>query len=227
MICFVGTAPFMIQLTNGFMQTIVNKSLVLYGGDIAVSAMGATIAVTILLVMPVIGLCEGAQPVIGFNLGAKKYDRLLKIYKTELGVALLLFIFSCAFLQLFADRIIRIFNKNDIELIAIGTQSLKIISSFYPFIALPMVTIFLLQATKCPRMAAFLSLSRQLLFVVPAIMILPRYFGLTGVFYAFPTADFLGFLTSLPVAVMQFKKYSFLAKEYNETKEQAPTNDVS
>ena len=217
MICFVGTAPFMIQLTNGFMQTIVNKSLVLYGGDIAVSAMGATIAVTSLLFMPVIGLCEGAQPVVSFNLGAKKYDRVLKIYKTELIIALLLFTFSCILLQLFSDRIIRIFNKDDFELIAIGTQSMKIISSLYPFIALPMVTIFLLQATKCPKTAAFLSLSRQMLFVIPAIMILPRHFGLVGVFYAFPTADFLGFLTALPVAVWQLKKYSILAKEHNET----------
>ncbi len=213
MICFVGTAPFMIQLANGLMQTIINKSLVLYGGDIAVSAMGATIAVTILLFMPVIGLCEGAQPVISFNLGAKKYGRLLKIYRLTLMISTLFFIISCSILQLFSVQIIQIFNHSDQELITIGSNSLKILSLLYPLIGLPVATTFLLQATRCPRTATFLALSRQLIFIIPGLIILPRYLGLEGVFYAFPAADFLGFLISIPIAVRQFRKYSRLEKE--------------
>lgn len=218
MICFVGTAPFMIQLANGLMQTIINKSLVLYGGDMAVSAMGATIAVTILLFMPVIGLCEGAQPVISFNLGAKKYGRLLNLYRLALQISTLFFIISCGILQLFPVQIIQIFNRSDQELIAIGSDSLKILSLLYPLISLPVVTTFLLQATRCPRTAAFLALSRQLLFIIPGLIILPRYLGLRGVFYAFPAADFLGFLVSIPIAVHQFRKYGRLEQE-RETEE--------
>ena len=213
MICFVGAAPFLIQITYVFMQTLINKALVQYGGDTAVSAMGATLAVTILLFMPVTGLCEGIQPVIGFNLGAKKYDRMLKIFRLNLIISTGFFIFSWGLLQLFPEDIIRLFNDQDQELIKIGTQSLKIISLLYPFIGLPIATTFFLQAVKHPRMAAFLAVGRQLLFIIPALSILPHYFGLDGVFYAFPTADFFGFLMAVPVTMQQFRKYNKLAEE--------------
>ncbi len=215
-ICFVGAAPFLIQITHGLMQAIINKSLIQYGGDVAVSAMGATLAITILLFMPVTGLCEGMQPVIGFNLGAKKYDRMLKIFRLNLIVSSAFFVFSWGLLQIFPENIIRIFNDQDKELIRIGTFSLKIISLLYPFIGLPIATTFFLQAVKHPRMAAFLSVGRQLLFIIPALMILPRYFGLEGVFYAFPTADFLGFLMAVPVTVQQFRKYGGKNEELRE-----------
>lgn len=213
MICFVGVAPFLIQITNGFMQTLINKSLVQYGGDIAVSAMGATLAVTILLFMPVTGLCEGMQPVIGFNLGAKKYDRMLKIFRLNLIISTVFFIFAWGLLQLFPETIIRLFNDRDQELIKIGTQSLKTIGLLYPLIGLPIATTFFLQAVKHPRMAAFLAVGRQLMFIIPSLLILPRYYGLTGVFYAFPTADFLGFLMAVPVTIRQFKKYETIEIE--------------
>ena len=217
MICFVGTAPFLIQITHGLMQAIINQSLVQYGGDVAVSAMGATLAITILLFMPVTGLCEGMQPVIGFNLGAKKYHRMLKIFRLNLVLSTLLFVFGWGLLQIFPENIIRIFNDQDKELIRIGTISLKIISLLYPLIGLPIATTFFLQAVKHPRMAAFLSVGRQLLFIIPALMILPHYFGLEGVFYAFPTADFLGFLMAVPVTVQQFRKYGVKETELQES----------
>ena len=217
MICFVGAAPFLIQVTHVFMQTVINKSLVQYGGDIAVSAMGATLAVTILLFMPVTGLCEGMQPVIGFNLGAKKYGRMLKIFRLNLIISTGFFIFAWGLLQLFPDNIIRLFNNQDQELIKIGTQSLKIISLLYPFIGLPIATTFFLQAVKHPHTAAFLAVGRQLLFIIPALLVLPRHFGLAGVFYAFPTADFLGFLMAVPFTVLQFKKYKKQEQEIRET----------
>ena len=213
MICFVGTAPFLIQMTHVFMQTLINKFLVQYGGDIAVSAMGATLAVTLLLFMPVTGLCEGMQPVIGFNLGAGKYGRMLKIFRLNLIISTAFFIFSWGLLQLFPENIIRLFNNQDRELIKIGTLSLRIISLLYPFIGLPIATTFFLQAVKHPRMAAFLAVGRQLMFIVPALLILSRYFGLAGVFYAFPTADFLGFLMAVPVTVRQFRKYRKMERE--------------
>ena len=207
MICFVGAAPFLIQVTNGFMQTLINNALIRYGGDTAVSAMGATLAVTILLFMPVTGLCEGVQPIIGFNLGARNYDRLLKIFRFNLITSTLFFIFGWGVLQLFSVEIICIFNNRDQELISIGSKSLKLISTLYPFIGIPIATTFFLQAVKRPRMAAFLAVGRQLMFIVPSLLILPRYFGLNGVFYAFPVADFLGFLMAFPIMVMQFKKF--------------------
>lgn len=128
-------------------------------------------------------------------------------------ISTLFFIISCSILQLFSVQIIQIFNHSDQELITIGSNSLKILSLLYPLIGLPVATTFLLQATRCPRTATFLALSRQLIFIIPGLIILPRYLGLEGVFYAFPAADFLGFLISIPIAVRQFRKYSRLEKE--------------
>lgn len=219
-ICFVGAAPFLIQITHGLMQAIINTSLIQYGGDVAVSAMGATLAITILLFMPVTGLCEGMQPVIGFNLGAKKYDRVLKIFRLNLILSTLLFVFGWGILQIFPENIIRIFNDRDTELIRIGTISLKIISLLYPLIGLPIATTFFLQAVKHPRMAAFLSVGRQLLFIIPALIVLPHHFGLEGVFYAFPTADLFGFIMAVPVTVQQFRKYGREEKTLKESAEE-------
>ena len=219
-ICFVGAAPFLIQITHVFMQTLINKFLVRYGGDTAISAMGITLAVTILLFMPVTGLCEGMQPVIGFNLGAKKYDRMLKIFRLTLIISTAFFIVGWGILQIFPENIVRIFNAEDRELIKIGALSLKIISLLYPFIGLPIATTFFLQAVKHPHMAAFLAVGRQLLFIIPALLILPPRFGLAGVFYAFPTADLFGFIMAVPVTIHQFKKYGREEKKLTESAEE-------
>lgn len=213
LICFVGTAPFLIQLTNGMMQTIINNTLVKYGGDIAVSAMGATIAVTVLMFMPVAGLCEGSQPVVGFNLGARKYDRVLKVYRLTIVISTGLFVLGWAVLRLFSTRIIEVFNKNDPELIRIGAVALKTIGLMYPLIGLSVATTYFLQSVKRPHAASVLALSRQLLFVIPGLYFIPKRYGLIGVFYAFPIADLLGFLVAVPVAFRLFEKYGALAKE--------------
>lgn len=213
MICSVGTAPFLIQITSGLMQTVLNKVLVEYGGDLAISAMGVTMAVTILMFMPVIGLCEGSQPVIGFNLGAQNYKRVTKIYRLLIVLSTLLFIISWALLQTFSGQITAVFDPNDEELIQIGSMSMRIIAMLYPLVGLPIATTFFLQATKCPRMASILALSRQLIFLIPGLIILPRYLGLEGVFYAFPVSDTMSCLIAVPVMLHQFKKYKRLEKE--------------
>lgn len=213
MICFIGLAPFLIQLCNSFVQTILNKALVGYGGDLAISAMGVAMSTAMLMFMIVIGLCEGAQPVIGFNLGAKNYKRITKIYRLTTLLSTVVFVISWILIQLFADHIVAVFDPNDEELIRVGSQALKTITLLLPFIGLSTSTSFFLQAVKSPRLSAFLAVSRQLIFLVPSVIILPKYIGLAGVFYALPLSDFLAFLLAIPMMSYQLRKFKRLAHD--------------
>lgn len=211
-VCMVGMAPFFIQVCNGFVQTVFNTTLVKYGGALAVSAMGIAMATNMLLFMPAIGICEGAQPIIGFNLGARNYKRVLKTYRLLLEITTFIFLFAWVVLQLGAQHVIKLFDPNDAELIRVGSKALKTVILALPFVGFPMTTTYFLQATKCPKMAAFLSLCRQMLFLAPFIVILPRYFGVAGVFFALPCSDFIAFLISIPIYRSQVRKYKTAAE---------------
>ncbi len=215
-ICAVGIAPFLIQSTTGLMQGILNITLIAHGNDVAVSVMGVTMAVAMVLFMPVIGLCEGAQPIVGFNLGAKNYLRLLQLLKITIILSMSCFLFCTMLVMFFAPNIITIFNKQDEELIRIGARALRLICACLPLVGLSFSISFFLQAVKNPKMSAFLALSRQILFLIPCFFILPRYFGLNGVFLSFPVADFISFFIAVPVTRHQFKKYKRLEEQKNQ-----------
>ncbi len=212
-VCMVGMAPFFIQVCNGFVQTIFNTTLVKYGGALAVSAMGIAMATNMLLFMPAIGICEGSQPIIGFNLGARNYKRVLKTYRLLLEITTFIFLFAWVVLQLGAQHVIKLFDPNDAELIRVGSKALKTVILALPFVGFQMTTTYFLQATKCPKLAAFLSLSRQMLFLTPFILVLPHYYGVAGVFFALPCSDVLAFLISIPIYRYQVRKYKTAAAE--------------
>lgn len=209
----IGFAPFSIQLASGLMNTILNKALVANGGDLAISAMGIATSTTIFLFMPVIGLCEGSQPLIGYNFGARNFERVRKIYRLTSIVATLIMVVSWIAIRLFADHIIALFDPNDPDLIAMGSRALRTMSLMIPLVGVQIATTVFLQATKSPRLAAFLALSRQLIVLIPCLIILPDFFGLAGVFYAMPVSDFLSFLLVLIVLKRQFRKYKNLSKK--------------
>ncbi len=212
----IGIAPFTIQMANGFMQTIMNKALVEYGGDLAISAMGVASSTIVLLFMPVLGVCEGAQPLIGFNYGAKNYRRVINIFLLTSAVATAIMCVSWVILRFFAGNVAALFDPNDPELIRVGGQALKTMTLMIPIIGIQFAATVFLQATKHPRLAAFLSLCRQLLFLIPCLIILPRFFGLRGVFYAMPAADFSATVLCLFVMAKQLGRFRALIKKQEE-----------
>ena len=209
----IGFAPFSIQIASGFMQTILNKALVVHGGDLAISAMGVATSTIIFLFMPVMGLCEGSQPLIGFNFGAQNFKRVRRIYRLTSLVATVIMTVSWIFLRFYADNVIALFDPNDSQLIEMGGRALKTMTLVIPLVGVQIATTVFLQATKCPRLAALLALSRQLIFLIPCLIILPDYFGLRGVFYALPVSDFFSFLLVIFVLFGQFRKYRRLEQE--------------
>lgn len=187
----LGMAPFLMQFAASILNAIMNRSLAVYGGDVAVSGMSAVMSITMLFLMPIFGINQGVQPIIGYNYGAQKYDRVKEALKLGIAAATIVVVFGFIITRLFAEPLITIFNTKDQALIAFGAHALRVFLIFMPIIGFQIVSSNYFQAVGKPLHAMFLSLSRQVLFLIPAMLILPRFFELQGVLYAGPLSDLL------------------------------------
>lgn len=191
-----GTAPFLMQLAISLQMLVMNKSLVHYGGELALSAMGIVLSLSVVLTMPTFGMGQGAQPIIGYNFGAR---RLLRVRETA-GKAFLAGFLLCtvAYLctRLWPVSLIAIFNQRDPALIRLGSHALIACFMFAPLISVQIISENYFQAIGRARLAMFLGLTRQIVYFIPLLLLLPLHFGLNGVIYAFPAADALSFLTA-------------------------------
>lgn len=185
----IGSAPFAMQVAASVLTLILNKSLAHYGGDIAISGMGIINSIIMLLLMPIFGITQGAQPIIGFNYGAKKYDRVKETLKLAIIAATVVVTFGFIISRLFPEQLMGLFNRTDTELIKLGAHAMKIFLIVLPIVGFQIVGANYFQAVGKPKQAMFLSLSRQVLILIPAILILPRFYGLEGIFWAGPISD--------------------------------------
>jgi Na+-driven multidrug efflux pump len=185
----LGAPPFLIQFAASILNAIMNRSLAVYGGDVAVSAMSAVMSITMLFMMPIFGISQGVQPIIGYNYGAHKYDRVKEALKLGIIAATMVVTFGFIATRLFPVQLISIFNAKDAELIAFGSHTLKVFLIFMPIIGFQIMASNYFQAVGKAMQAGLLSLSRQVLILIPAMLILPRFFGVEGVLYAGPLSD--------------------------------------
>lgn len=185
----LGMAPFLMQLAASVLNAIMNKSLNIYGGDIAVSGMGVVNSITMLILMPVFGINQGAQPIIGYNYGAHKFDRVKSALKLAILAATTITCIGFFMTRLFPSQLVGMFNRTDEELLDFGIGAIRMFLIFLPIIGFQIVSANYFQAVGKPRHAAFLSLSRQVLILIPALLILPKFFGLEGLLMAGPAAD--------------------------------------
>jgi putative MATE family efflux protein len=202
----IGFAPFAMAFAMSFVNIMLNRSLFKYGGDIAVAAMGIVYSILIMVMMPLQGLNAGAQPIIGYNYGAKKYDRVITTYKLALlwGTA-----FAClSFLafQLFPGLFIALFRNEEGELMETGKFALRVCTLVLPFLTFQVFSSSFFQAIGKPLQASILSLSRQILFYIPLLFILPTFFGLHGVYFAMPTADICSVVLSFVIMRGELKR---------------------
>lgn len=185
----LGTAPFLMQLAASLLNAIMNKSLTAYGGDIAVSGMGVVMSITMLILMPIFGINQGVQPIIGYNYGALKFDRVKKALKLAIIAATTVATIGFIATRVFPTQLVALFNREDESLLVFGTRAIRIFLIFLPIIGFQIVSANYFQAVGKPKHASFLSLSRQVLILIPALLILPRFYGLDGVLMAGPLAD--------------------------------------
>ncbi len=185
----VGFAPFSMQMASSLVFGTFNVQLVKYGGDLAVGAMGVIMSVAMLLVMTIIAINMAAQPVIGFNFGAKNYSRVRQTLVISLIFATIISVIGFTVSELFPRTIIKAFNNDSVELLEIGTRGLRLFLLALPLVGFQIITGNYFQSTGKAGLAALLSLLRQVIVLLPVLMLLPRYIGLDGIWLAGPIAD--------------------------------------
>ncbi len=186
----VGASVFASQLSASLVGIVMNQSLVLYGGDLALAAFGVVYRVHMFIFMPLFGTVQAFQPIAGYNYGARNYERLKESVRDSLIVLTLIASAGTLVLQLFPGAVMRVFTP-EADLIALGSQALRIMSILVPIIGVQVLGGVLYQAIGKPGPAMFLALLRQVILTLPLVVILPRVWGLAGVFLVFPVADLL------------------------------------
>lgn len=205
----IGMSPFLMNLCTSFVVIFLNRSLVKYGGeqgDLAVGAYGITYSIVMFFLMTVMGLNMGMQPIVGYNFGAYKNDRMLRTYKLTILMASVVTFIGFAIGELFPRSIAAAFT-NDPQMQALTQVCMRILLISFPIVGFQMVTTTFFQSIGKAGWSIFLSLSRQLIFLLPGLYIIPQYFGLYGVWYANPVADILASVLTLVVILLKIKKY--------------------
>ncbi|WP_373899080.1 MATE family efflux transporter [Haloimpatiens sp. FM7315] len=190
----IGMSPFAMQLASSLVVTMYNRGLYTYGGSLAVAAMGIINSIAMLIFMPMFGINQGVQPIIGYNYGAKKPARVKKALKLAILADTGIGIFGFICIQLFAGFFISLFVKNDPSLVALGARGIRIDLMFLPIIGIQIMGSNYFQAIGQAKIAMVLSLLRQVVFLLPLILILPRFFKLNGLWFSQPCADVISFV---------------------------------
>jgi Na+-driven multidrug efflux pump len=188
------------------MMAIFNFQLSKYGGDIAISAWGAINSIMLFILMPIFGLNQGSQPIIGFNFGAKNCLRIRETLKMTIFVSSLIVITGFIMIQIFARPIIGAFSKNDPHLVDVGSTGLRIFLAMLPVIGFQITGSNYFQSVGKPLYSMLLTLSRQILLLIPMVLILPHFLGLFGIWLAGPVSDFLSFLLTFTFILRELKK---------------------
>ncbi|WP_320129951.1 MATE family efflux transporter [uncultured Sphaerochaeta sp.] len=186
----LGMPGFLMQLANSLLNVVLNKTLLAYGGDMAISAMGIVNSLQTIFIMPVIGLTQGVQPIISYNFGAKKFDRVKQAAKLAIVSATILVTIGYLITRLFPRQLIALFNR-DPALLDFGSFALTRWFLFMPLIGFQIIGSNFFQAIGRSRSAMFLTLSRQVIFLIPAILVFSKLWGLDGLLSAAPFADLL------------------------------------
>lgn len=202
----VGLAPFLMNIVNSLVIIIINRSFFEFGGDYAVGAYGIANRLVFLFIMIMFGFNQGMQPLVGFNYGAQQYKRVTDIFKLTLLCATCISVLAFIIAQFFPAAAVSLFT-NDPTLARLTVEGLHIDLAVFPLVALPLVTSNFFQAIRKPGKAIFLSLTRQVIFLIPALLILPRFFGVTGVWASMPVSDAASFILAAILISKQIKEF--------------------
>jgi putative MATE family efflux protein len=199
-IAALGMPGFLLQLASSVLNTVLNKSLLTYGGDLAISGMGVINSVQTFLIMPVIGLNQGVQPIVSFNFGAHQFKRVRQAILMAISIATAIVGTGFLITRFFPSLLVALFNR-DADLMAFTVPALSTWFLFLPLVGFQILGANFFQAIGRYKTAMVLTLTRQVLILIPAVLILPRVFGLQGILYAAPLADGLASVLTLFVFI--------------------------
>jgi putative MATE family efflux protein len=187
----IGISPFSMQIASSAVAILYNRGLYSYGGDLAVAAMGILNSISMIIFMPIFGISQGMQPIIGYNYGAKLYERVLKVLKLSIVSGTCIAIMGFALVQIFSKLLIGVFVGNNPELINLGSRGLRIDLIFLPILGFQILGASYFQAINEAKTSMILSILRQVIVLIPLIFILPIFFELDGLWLSQPVADII------------------------------------
>lgn len=185
----IGISPFSLQFINCIIVALLNRRLIEYGGSTAVGAMAVIFSIQMLIMMPTIGVIQGAQPIYGYNYGARQFDRVKYTLFCAIIIAIVPSLLSLALIQMFPGILIGLFNSSDHNLMQVGSHGIRIFMMLIPMAVFQVVGAHFFQATGRPQYSIFLNAFRQIICFIPLLYILPEFLGINGIWATAPAAD--------------------------------------
>jgi len=201
----VGISDFARTAAMSLTSALFNNILRNLGGELPIATFGVLFRVISFVFMPMIGIAMGAQPILGFNFGAKQFLRVKKSFRLANWSATAISIVGFLVFFTFPAQILRVFSS-DPELIKMGTGAMRMLVIGLPLVGYQNIGTSLFQAIGKAKPAVFLALSRQVLFLIPLVVILSRIYGLDGVWFSFPAADFIAYLVTLVMVHLEMRR---------------------
>ena len=202
----IGISPFLMNVTSCVIVIVMNNQFVRYGGDMAVGAYSIANSVVMMFFMFVMGMCQGMQPIVGYNYGAEKYDRMLRCLFITIGCATAILLVGWGLSMLFPREIARIFTTDE-TLIELSARGIKLDMLVFFVVGSQATITHFFQSIGKVKVSIFLSLSRQLFLLLPMAYVFPLFWDLDGVWYSMPASDFGSFAMTIPMLMWYMKKF--------------------
>jgi len=208
----IGVSPFLMQTTSCIIVIFMNNQFVRYGGDMAVGAYSIANSMVMVFFMFVMGVTQGMQPIVGYNYGAKRFDRMMRCVWLSIAVATTILLMGWGLSMLFPREMARIFTT-DPTLLDLAAHGIVIDMLVFFVVGSQAVITNFFQCIGKVKVSIFLSLSRQLIFLLPMAYVFPLFWQLDGVWYAMPASDFVAFVITIPILMWYIRKF----KSYGTT----------
>lgn len=209
----IGISPFLMNVCTCIIVIFMNNQFVRYGGDMAVGAYGIANSIETVFVMFVMGINQGMQPIAGYNYGALQFDRMLRVLKLSVLAASAITFVGWLVAMFLPQMCARMFTT-DLSLIDKAVHGLRITMLVFPIIGYQMVVTTFFQCIGKVKISIFLSLSRQLLFLLPLLAILPQFYDVNGVWASLPASDFIAAVVAAWIMVVYMRKFK---KHFNDS----------
>lgn len=204
----IGLAPFSMQIANSFVQGLLNTKLIQHGGDLAVGAMGIINSVLTLFIMAIVAINMASQPIMGFNYGAKSVQRVKESLRISLIASTVIAIVAFVFIEAIPGTIVKLFNDDSEVLYNISVKGLRLVILGLPIVGFQVVASNYFQSVGKAKLAIFATLFRQVIMLIPLLFILPNFWGINGIWLAYPIADTM---SAVAVSILLIKQWRNLS----------------
>lgn len=205
----IGMSPFLMNVTACAIVILINNSLRHHGGDMAIGAYGIINRLLMLYVMIVIGLTMGMQPIVGYNFGARKLDRVKHTLRLSIIAGVCITSSGFVICELFPHAVASVFTSDE-SLIGMAAHGLRICVAIFPLIGAQMVIGNFFQSIGKAKVSIFMSLTRQLIYLLPCLLVFPQFMGLDGVWASMPVSDFFAFVTAVLILLWYIKNHRLM-----------------